>query len=67
MLHQLQSNAAYTQLSQEDQKLMTDLITAANSGTVTQLIHQVGYARVIALVERKYSPIGQNISHGPAR
>lgn len=56
ILHQLQSNAAFTQLSAEDQKLMTDLITAANSGNVTQLIHQVGYARVIALVEDISTP-----------
>ncbi|XP_069131656.1 uncharacterized protein [Argopecten irradians] len=56
IINTMTGNAAFQQLSSEDQSLMLNLAKAAENGTVTAYIEQVGYSKVFALVEHISSP-----------
>ncbi|XP_060072854.1 uncharacterized protein LOC132552678 [Ylistrum balloti] len=56
VLATMTSNDAFQHLSSSDQNLMLDLAKAAEHGNVTALIDQVGYSKVLALVEHITAP-----------
>ncbi|XP_033752709.1 uncharacterized protein LOC117336324 [Pecten maximus] len=56
VLSTITNNAAFKALSTDDQNVMLDLAKAAESGTATQYVEQVGYSRILALVEHIMAP-----------
>ncbi|OWF50705.1 uncharacterized protein LOC110450103 [Mizuhopecten yessoensis] len=56
VIHTITSNDAFQHLSDTDQTLMLDLAEAAEHGNATALVNQVGYSKILALVEHIMSP-----------
>ncbi|XP_069131660.1 uncharacterized protein [Argopecten irradians] len=61
IITQITGNAAFQKLSSEDQSLMLNLAKAAENGTVTYYINQVGYSKVFAVVEHISSPFETHV------
>lgn len=51
ILNAAMNSQSFTTMPAEDQQFLKELLTAAESNTVTQFIHNEGYSRVLKIME----------------